>query len=135
MFAFVPNALIMVINPRSSGKLNLAWESVRAVNTDGLRCFAIFQLPSALQDGATFPQPILGSCPSFPSLCLLDCQSQQCWCCGGGELTWTSHTWALRVTNSSPRLEPFYSVKITPKLALFPVCPVLRKITHLALLF
>lgn len=44
VFAFVPSALIMVINPRSFGKLNLTWESVRAVNVDGLRCSAIFQL-------------------------------------------------------------------------------------------
>lgn len=63
VFAFVPNALIMVINPRSFGKLNLTWEPVRAVNIDGLRCSAISQLPLTLQDGDTFPQPLLGLCP------------------------------------------------------------------------
>lgn len=63
VFAFVPNALITVINLRSFGKLNLSGESVRAINIDGLRCSAISQPPSALQDDATFSQPILGLCP------------------------------------------------------------------------
>lgn len=138
MFAFVPSALIMVINPRSFGKLNSTWEFVRAVNIDGLRCSAISELCRTVPPFPTAHFGImLKEVRRFPSLCLLDCcpSSAAAVLTGSPWAPRTSHRWALRVANCSPRLEPFYSEKITSKPALFPICPVLGQITHLGLLF